>query len=47
MSVAEELLNNNEYNMNSFQVLQLANESGYSAYACEFLVLEGSVSIPL
>ncbi len=45
MSVAEELLNNNEYKINSFHVLQLANESGCSAYDCEFVSLAKNLGI--
>ncbi len=47
MSLAEELLNDNEYNINSFQVLQLANESGCSAYDCEFVSLAKNLGIAL
>ncbi len=47
MSLAEELLNDNEYKINSFQVLQLANESGCSAYDCEFVSLAKNLGITL
>ncbi len=47
MSLAEELLNDNEYKINSFQVLQLANESDCSAYDCEFVSLAKNLGITL
>ncbi len=47
MIVAEEFLNDNEYNINSFQVLQLANESGCSVYDCEFVSLAKNLGITL
>ncbi len=47
MSVAEELMSDNEYKINSFQVLQLANESGCSAYDCEFVSLAKNLGITL
>ena len=39
ISLAEELLKENEYEINSFQVLKLVKESGCSAYDCEFVSL--------
>ncbi len=47
MRLAEELLSDNEYKINSFQVLQLANESGCSAYDCEFISLAKDLGIAL
>ncbi len=47
MSLAEELLNDNEYKINSFQVLQLANKSGCSTYDCEFVSLAKNLGITL
>ena len=44
---AEELLKNNEYNVNSFQVLDLSYESGCSAYDCEFVNLAKDLNVPL
>jgi predicted nucleic acid-binding protein len=39
IGLAEELLNKNVYEVNSFQVLKLTNFSGCSAYDCEFVSL--------
>jgi len=39
MNLAEELLKENEYEINSFQVLKLSNQNGCSAYDCEFVSL--------
>ncbi|MEA3240058.1 MAG: VapC toxin family PIN domain ribonuclease, partial [Pseudomonadota bacterium] len=36
---AEELLKENEYEINSMQVLSLSHSSGCSAYDCEFVNL--------
>lgn len=36
---AETLLSGNEYEVNSLEVLQIANGSGCSAYDCEFVCL--------
>ncbi len=47
MSLAEELLEHNEYKINSFQVLQLSNESGCSVYDCEFVSLAKHLGITL
>ncbi len=47
MSLAEEHLNDNEYKINSFHVLQLANESGCSAYDCEFVSLAKNLGVTL
>ena len=44
---AEELLKNNEYNVNSVQVLDLSYESGCSAYDCEFVNLAKDLNVPL
>ncbi len=47
MGLAEELLRENEYEINSFQVLKLANESGCSAYDCEFVSLAKELGVDL
>ena len=44
---AEELLKNNEYNVNTVQVLNLSYESGCSAYDCEFVNLAKDLNVPL
>ena len=44
---AEELLKENEYEVNSTQVLKLSNESGCSAYDCEFVNLALDLEVPL
>ena len=45
--LAETLLQENEYEINSFQVLKLAGISGCSAYDCEFVNLAKDLSITL
>nr|WP_320193470.1 type II toxin-antitoxin system VapC family toxin [uncultured Desulfobacter sp.] len=47
IGMAEELLKENEYEINSFQVLRLANKSGCSAYDCEFVSLAKDLGIIL
>jgi predicted nucleic acid-binding protein len=44
---AEELLKENEYEINSVQVLSLSHSSGCSAYDCEFINLAKDLSIAL
>ena len=44
---AESLMQNNEYEVNSIQVLQLAQKSGCSAYDCEFVNLAQDLNVPL
>jgi predicted nucleic acid-binding protein len=44
---AEELLKDNEYNVNTGQVLHLSHESGCSAYDCEFVNLAIDLNVPL
>jgi predicted nucleic acid-binding protein len=44
---AEELLKENEYEINSVQVLALSDYSGCSAYDCEFVNLAKNLCIPL
>ena len=44
---AEELLKENEYEINSFQVLRLSNESSCSAYDCEFVSLANDLGATL
>lgn len=45
--LAENLLKENEYEINSFQVLKLAEASGCSAYDCEFVNLAQDLRVPL
>lgn len=47
IGLSEELLKENEYEVNSFQVLKLANRSGCSAYDCEFVSLAKDLGIAL
>lgn len=44
---AESLLQNNEYEINSVKVLKLSQQSGCSAYDCEFVNLAQDLSVPL
>jgi predicted nucleic acid-binding protein len=44
---AEELLKENEYEINSAQVLSLSHSSGCSAYDCEFINLAKDLNISL
>jgi predicted nucleic acid-binding protein len=44
---AETLFQNHEYEVNSIQVLKLAQESGCSAYDCEFVNLVQDLNVPL
>ena len=44
---AEILLISNEYKINSLRVLQLAEESGCSAYDCEYVSLAQDLKVPL
>ena len=44
---AAELLNENEYEINSIQVLGLAQSSGCSAYDCEFVNLAQDLGVKL
>jgi len=44
---AESLLQDNEYEINSMQVLKLSLESGCTAYDCEFVNLAQDLNIPL
>ncbi len=44
---AESLLQHNEYEINSIQVLKLSMESGCSAYDCEFVNLAQDLNVPL
>jgi predicted nucleic acid-binding protein len=43
----EELLKDNEYSVNTDQVLYLSHESGCSAYDCEFVNLAIDLNVPL
>lgn len=47
MNQAVDLLDGNEYEVTSLDVLQLANESGCSAYDCEFVALAKDLGIKL
>ncbi len=44
---AESLLQQNEYEINSIQVLKLSQKSGCSAYDCEFVNLAQDLNVPL
>ncbi len=44
---AEALLSDREFEVNSFDVLHLARDSGCSAYDCEFVSLATRLSVPL
>jgi predicted nucleic acid-binding protein len=44
---AKKLLHQNEYEINTLQVLELSHKSGCSAYDCEFVNLAQDLSIPL
>jgi len=44
---AASLLQQNEYEINSMQVLKLSKESGCSAYDCEFVNLAQDLNVPL
>lgn len=44
---AEQQLSDNEYTVNSVDVLALASESGCSAYDCEFVSLAKSLNLKL
>lgn len=46
-SQAEQQLAENEYSVNSMDVLALASESGCSAYDCEFVSLAKSLNLKL
>jgi predicted nucleic acid-binding protein len=47
MRDAEQLLYQNEYEVESGQVLELATQSGCTAYDCEFVVLAQNLQLPL
>jgi predicted nucleic acid-binding protein len=42
-----EIMNNNEFDVSSSQVLALVNQSNCSAYDCEFIALAKHQNIPL
>jgi predicted nucleic acid-binding protein len=44
---AEDLLSTNEYEVSNLQVLQLAKDSGCTAYDCEYVALARHLRIPL
>ena len=39
MNEAEEFMSGNEYEVNSFEILELVSQSKFSAYDCEFIAL--------
>ena len=47
MNEATVLMLGKEYDVNSFQVLQLVKESACSAYDCEFVALARDLKVPL
>jgi predicted nucleic acid-binding protein len=47
VETATELMIDNEYAVASIDVLSLSNESGYSAYNCEFVSLAKNLGCPL
>ncbi len=47
MHEAESLLEGNEYMVDSFSVLKLVDQSGCSAYDCEFVALAQDLGLPL
>ena len=44
---ANDLLSNNEYEVSTLQVLQLAHDSGCSAYDCEYVTLAHHLKLPV
>jgi len=44
---AERLMEENEYDLNSADVLSLADQSGCTAYDCEFVALARELRVPL
>ena len=44
---ANDLLANNEYEVSTLQVLQLAHDSGCSAYDCEYVALAHHLKLPI
>jgi predicted nucleic acid-binding protein len=44
---AEALLSDNEYDVDSFDVLELARDSGCTAYDCEFIALARRLNVKL
>ena len=44
---ANDLLSNNEYEVSTLQVLQLAHDSGFSAYDCEYVALAHHLKLPV
>jgi predicted nucleic acid-binding protein len=44
---ANDLLSNNEYEVSTLQVLQLAHDSGCSAYDCEYVALAHHLKLPV
>ena len=44
---AESIMNQNEYDMASPQILTLVNENNCSSYDCEFVALANHLNIPL
>lgn len=44
---AEQLMNANEFEVNSVQVMSLVSDSSCSAYDCEFVALADDLNVPL
>ena len=44
---AEHLMNSNEFEVNSTQVMSLVSNSSCSAYDCEFVALSDDLNVPL
>ncbi|MEZ4637361.1 MAG: type II toxin-antitoxin system VapC family toxin [Caldilineaceae bacterium] len=47
LDAADELMAGNAYEVSAYRVLQLTQQSGCSAYDCEFVVLAEDMQVPL
>lgn len=47
MKEAEDFMQQNEYEMNSLRILEIASSSGCSAYDCEFIALAEFLNVKL
>ncbi|TVM01673.1 MAG: VapC toxin family PIN domain ribonuclease [Candidatus Brocadia sp. WS118] len=47
MNEAEDFMQQNEYEMNSLRILEIASSSGCSAYDCEFIALAEFLNVKL